>query len=35
MKEDIRRSLESGFAAHLVKPIGFKELEATIRQVLA
>ena len=35
MKEDIQRSLEAGFAAHLVKPIGFKELEATIRQALA
>jgi PAS domain S-box-containing protein len=35
MKDDIQRSLEAGFAAHLVKPIGFKELEATIRQVLA
>ena len=35
MKEDIRRSREAGFAAHLTKPIGFKELEATIRQVLA
>jgi PAS domain S-box-containing protein len=35
MKEDIQRSLEAGFAAHLVKPIGFKELGATIRQVLA
>ncbi len=35
MKEDIQRSLEAGFAAHLIKPIGFKELEATIRQVLA
>ncbi len=35
MKEDVRRSLEAGFAAHLVKPIGFKELEATICQALA
>ena len=35
MKEDILRSREAGFAAHLTKPIGFKELEATIRQVLA
>jgi PAS domain S-box-containing protein len=35
MKEDIQRSLEAGFAAHLVKPIGFKELGTTIRQVLA
>lgn len=35
MKEDIVRSREAGFAAHLTKPIGFKELEATIRRVLA
>ena len=35
MKEDIVRSREAGFAAHLTKPIGFKELESAIRQVLA
>ncbi len=35
MKEDVFRSREAGFAAHLTKPIGIKELDATIRQVLA
>jgi CheY-like chemotaxis protein len=32
-EEDIRLSLESGFAAHLIKPIEFKQLEETIRRV--
>jgi PAS domain S-box-containing protein len=35
MKEDVLRSREAGFAAHLTKPIGFKDLEATIRRVLS
>ncbi len=35
MSEDVARSREAGFAAHLIKPIGFKEIEAAIRQVLA
>ena len=34
MKEDVARSLEAGFAAHMTKPIGYKELDATIRRVL-
>ena len=33
MEEDIRRSREAGFAAHLTKPIDFAKLEAMIRQV--
>jgi CheY-like chemotaxis protein len=33
MDEDILRSREAGFAAHLTKPIGFKELQDTIRQL--
>jgi CheY-like chemotaxis protein len=33
MEEDIRRSREAGFTAHLTKPIDFAKLEAIIRQV--
>jgi PAS domain S-box-containing protein len=33
--EDIRASREAGFAAHLTKPVGFKELAETIRMVTA
>jgi CheY-like chemotaxis protein len=33
MEEDIRRSREAGFTAHLTKPIDFGKLEAMIRQV--
>jgi PAS domain S-box-containing protein len=33
MEEDIRRSQEAGFTAHLTKPIDFAKLEAMIRQV--
>ena len=33
MEEDIRRSREAGFTAHLTKPIDFAKLEAMIRQV--
>jgi signal transduction histidine kinase/CheY-like chemotaxis protein len=33
-EEDIRRSLEAGFSAHMTKPIDFAELEASIRQVV-
>jgi CheY-like chemotaxis protein len=33
MQEDIRRSREAGFAAHLTKPIDFARLMTTIRQV--
>jgi DNA-binding response OmpR family regulator len=32
-EEDMRLSLESGFAAHLIKPIEFTQLEAAIRRV--
>ena len=33
MEEDIRRSREAGFTAHLTKPIDFAKLEAMIRRV--
>ncbi len=33
MEEDIRRSREAGFTAHLTKPIDFTKLEAMIRRV--
>ena len=33
MEDDIRRSREAGFTAHLTKPIDFSQLEAMIRQV--
>ncbi len=33
MEEDILRSREAGFLAHMTKPIDFNELEAMIRQV--
>jgi CheY-like chemotaxis protein len=33
MEDDIRRSREAGFTAHLTKPIDFAKLEAMIRQV--
>ena len=35
MEDDIRRSQEAGFIAHLTKPIDFAKLEAMIRQVAA
>lgn len=35
MEDDLRRSLDAGFAAHLTKPIDFGTLETTIRQVAA
>ena len=34
MEEDIRRSREAGFTAHMTKPIDFAKLEAMIRQVV-
>jgi PAS domain S-box-containing protein len=34
MEEDIRRSHEAGFTAHLTKPIDFAKLEAMIRKVV-
>lgn len=33
--DDVRLSLECGFLAHLVKPIDFRRLVATIREALA
>jgi CheY-like chemotaxis protein len=33
MEEDIRRSRDAGFTAHLTKPIDFAKLETIIRQV--
>ena len=33
MEEDIQRSREAGFTAHMTKPIHFTKLEAIIRQV--
>jgi PAS domain S-box-containing protein len=33
MEEDIRRSREVGFAAHLTKPVSIEKLQATINQV--
>ncbi|MDR3635323.1 MAG: PAS domain S-box protein [Isosphaeraceae bacterium] len=33
MEDDLRRSLDAGFLAHLTKPIDFGTLETTIRQV--
>jgi len=35
MEEDIRRVTESGFGAHLVKPIDITQLRATIERLLA
>ncbi len=33
MEDDVQRSLEAGFAAHLTKPINIEVLERTIREV--
>jgi len=35
MEEDIRRSREAGFSDHIVKPVNFEELEATIQRACA
>ncbi len=35
MEDDIRRSHEAGFTAHMTKPIDFAKLEAMIRQITA
>jgi CheY-like chemotaxis protein len=35
MEEDVRRSREAGFTAHMTKPIDFGKLEAMIRQVVS
>ena len=34
MEDDILRSREAGFTAHMTKPIDFTKLEAMIRQIL-
>ncbi len=34
MEEDIQRSRDAGFTAHMTKPIDFMKLEAMIRQIL-
>ncbi len=33
MDEDLRRSREAGFSAHLIKPVDFDQLRRTLRQV--
>ncbi|MCA1686812.1 MAG: response regulator [Planctomycetia bacterium] len=33
MEEDIQRSREAGFTAHMTKPIDFTKLESMIRQI--
>jgi two-component system CheB/CheR fusion protein len=35
MEEDLERSREAGFAAHLTKPVGFQRLQDAISKVLA
>jgi len=35
MEEDIRKSLEAGFTAHMTKPLDFAKLDTMIRQVAA
>lgn len=35
MEEDVKRSLEAGFARHLVKPVSFRMLRDTINEVMA
>ena len=35
MEDDIRKSLEAGFVAHLTKPLDFAKLDALIRKVAA
>jgi len=35
MEEDIRRSIEAGFAEHLTKPISFRKLTEVIQTLLA
>ena len=34
MEDDLRRSREAGFVAHLTKPVDFATLEATIRRII-
>jgi CheY-like chemotaxis protein len=33
MEDDLRRSREAGFAAHLVKPISFEAVETALRRL--
>jgi PAS domain S-box-containing protein len=35
MEEDVARSREAGFSAHLTKPVNFQKLQATIHEALA
>ena len=35
MDEDLRRSQEAGFAAHLTKPIDFDQLERALEDLMA
>jgi CheY-like chemotaxis protein len=35
MEEDIRRSMEAGFSAHLVKPVDFDQLRRALRDTTA
>jgi DNA-binding NarL/FixJ family response regulator len=34
MRADVEKSLASGFAEHLVKPVSFEELEAAIHRTM-
>jgi CheY-like chemotaxis protein len=34
MEEDVRKSLEAGFVAHLTKPVDFGKLTDAIHQVI-
>ena len=33
MDDDVRRSLDAGFIAHLVKPVDFHQLDRTLREL--
>jgi len=35
MEEDVRRSIEAGFAEHLTKPINFKQLNEAVQRLMA
>ena len=35
MEDDIRKSREAGFTAHLTKPLDFAKLDAMIRKISA
>ena len=34
MEEDLEKSRNAGFSAHLIKPVDFQQLEATLSQVV-